>query len=1197
MEKECCDSEGSVIVSSAGDINNDGINDIIISTPSIRNNPLSKGDCYIVFGKDVKKGEHFNKTLLLSELNGSNGFIINSTLPMNNNAKILLGDVIAGGGDINGDSIDDIVISMTINDIEQKKIIANSSVSDGVSFVIYGRDSKQGDLFNKTINLFDLNGKNGFLITLTNVKALVLSFGVGDVNGDGLADILIGMPYQLVVNDIYSTEYVLFGRDAKQGQFFANPTRLEKLNSTTGLIIVDDTVSANISTGFGVTLSSGGDVNGDNIDDMLIADVVGHTYVIYGQKASATLIFNVSQLNGNNGFVINYANSNSHTFSDISVNNNGDMNGDGIDDIFIGFYYSGTKSSAYVIYGRSSSYPFNVSLNLMDEDFFGLRLESIRPNVLGHTISIIGDINDDGYDDLNIGAKNVQSGEGEWYVIFGGSFSSHPTLFDSLYRYLPYVGIAGLSLTAVSVLLCLGVKIRKRWKNNPPLTILPNTTREARFIEEDEVEPLLVSPSIQGPTHYSTFITNADSDVNAIKKAAKEGDAEAQFKLALAYELGRGIRINSKKAIKWYTISAEKNNRNANANLYGMNAVEADNNNDIERAIRLLEKAKIGDKRHWTLLQLAIRFNCRNVMLHLLSNNADPDYAAENTSLPKTLAIEYRRHALMGMLHQAIQMKAMYQKKEKDFRSMLDRLRHQNELIQPGQLHILIDEQALEKLIMALTTEDKLSKSIADIKAILKAMDATELNLISAIIIPLLSRLMSPEQLLRREAKVEDKLRNLLSSSENEYTNTLFFHLDKLCDDIRQAQAQIPKNELYTPIYQALSAIARSYESYKQDIIDATSSTNSASLLHTRVCLSGANIKHRQLRAEPARLLLSHTDKSDESAGTHVVKAFGGIHFKANPHAPGVEFMVNSLVNLIAGYGAPPTKLLKVYQHQQSLTYLASKTVEGMTLDFILQKHPELITKIEGRNFSSMFLLGLLINPQDGKADNYMVKFSLGKDGDIDKLYIIGIDNDIAFADSIVKLKNGKHHVNVRNILYFLPQMQAHIDAQFRQEFLKLSAEVVVIKWLESLAHKNNEYKLLQQQKILDGDEFKQYQLPIRLTPNLVNTLYQRIKSIQELLRHYPDITHEQLFQRTDPILYEYYKKIQDGSADPMDALCKLYVGLSTIEETINPHSFFYSGKLMTRLAHEVASAYAFEAQRIIPIIEAMENFIRGHKF
>ena len=76
---------------------------------------------YIVFGKDVKKGEYFNKTLLLSELNGSNGFIINGTLSMSNDTRTFLGYAVAGGGDINGDSIDDIVISVNINEIEQKK--------------------------------------------------------------------------------------------------------------------------------------------------------------------------------------------------------------------------------------------------------------------------------------------------------------------------------------------------------------------------------------------------------------------------------------------------------------------------------------------------------------------------------------------------------------------------------------------------------------------------------------------------------------------------------------------------------------------------------------------------------------------------------------------------------------------------------------------------------------------------------------------------------------------------------------------------------------------------------------------------------------------------------------------------------------------------------------------------------------------
>ena len=138
---------------------------------------------------------------------------------------------------------------------------------------------------------------------------------------------------------------------------------------------------------------------------------------------------------------------------------------------------------------------------------------------------------------------------------------------------------------------------------------------------------------------------------------------------------------------------------------------------------------------------------------------------------------------------------------------------------------------------------------------------------------------------------------------------------------------------------------------------------------------------------------------------------------------------------------------------------------------------------------------------------------------------------------------------------------------------------------------------MLQKQKIFDSDELEQYQLPIRLAPNLVNTLYQRIKSIQDLLTCYPNITHEQMFQKIDPILYEYYKKIQDRSTDPMDAICKFYIELSPIEETINPHSLFYPKKLMTRLAYEMASASTVEEQDMIPIIEAMESFISSINF
>ena len=109
------------------------------------------------------------------------------------------------------------------------------------------------------------------------------------------------------------------------------------------------------------------------------------------------------------------------------------------------------------------------------------------------------------------------------------------------------------------------------------------------------------------------------------------------------------------------------------------------------------------------------------------------------------------------------------------------------------------------------------------------------------------------------------------------------------------------------------------------------------------------------------------------------------------------------------------------------------------------------------------------------------------------KLILLGLNNDIAFADAIVESnRGGEHYVNVKNILYFLPQMEHSINDRFRKTFIDMSPNIIIIKWLESLAKKNREYSLLQQQGVFSNDELKQLGLPIRLVPGLVSQLYQK---------------------------------------------------------------------------------------------------------
>ncbi|QXE24284.1 integrins alpha chain [Richelia sinica FACHB-800] len=130
-------------VSSAGDMNGDGFDDLIIGASGADPNGSSSGQSYVVFGKSGG----FTFTLNLSDLNGSNGFKINGITAYN-----FSGRSVSSAGDVNGDGFDDLIIGASGAD-------PNGS-SSGQSYVVFGK--KWG--FTSTLNLSALNGSNGFKI-------------------------------------------------------------------------------------------------------------------------------------------------------------------------------------------------------------------------------------------------------------------------------------------------------------------------------------------------------------------------------------------------------------------------------------------------------------------------------------------------------------------------------------------------------------------------------------------------------------------------------------------------------------------------------------------------------------------------------------------------------------------------------------------------------------------------------------------------------------------------------------------------------------------------------------------------------------------------------------------------------------------------------------------------------------------------
>ncbi len=400
-------------VAGAGDVNGDGFADLIIGAYfGDRTGDDNAGEAYVVFGR----ASGWSASLDLSTLNGTTGFRVLGADPND-----FAGFSVAGAGDVNGDGFDDVIIGARGGD-------PGGRDGAGEAYVVFGRASG----WSSTFDVSTISGANGFRldgIDAGDQFGYVVA-GAGDVNGDGLADLIVGAQTGDPGGRSDAGEtYIVFGRTSGWGAAEA----MSALDGTNGFRL--DGVDQLDNAGFSV--ASAGDINADGFDDLIIGALfadpggdsnAGETYVVFGRASGWSASLALSALNGTNGFRIDGIDASD--VSGFSVASAGDFNGDGFDDVIIGAFLAdpGGDSDAgesYVVFGRASGWGASFDLSTLNGNN-GFRLDGIDPDdQSGVSVTAAGDINGDGFDDIIVGAPNGDPGgdanAGEAYVIFGAA--------------------------------------------------------------------------------------------------------------------------------------------------------------------------------------------------------------------------------------------------------------------------------------------------------------------------------------------------------------------------------------------------------------------------------------------------------------------------------------------------------------------------------------------------------------------------------------------------------------------------------------------------------------------------------------------------------------------------------------------------------------------------------------------------------
>ena len=355
------------------DIDQDGYSDVLVGSPDLLYSGLFDGAAFLVTGP-VSGSLDLNGADL--RLRGDSSYDY-------------LGSAIDVVGDVQGDGLRGIIVGAEGD--------RSSGTGAGAAYLFMGVVSG---------TLYPTDAVAGFVADAAGDSLGSTVAGVGDTNGDGLADLLLGAPKEDSTDTSAGAAYLLLG----------------PLTGTFAVGLSDALLWGEAaSDGAGTSLSGAGDLDGDGYDDLVIG-APGNDTAGTGTGAAYLVLGPVTSDMNLSAADARLMGESVQDQAGTSVAGAGDTDGDGYHDLIIGApgrdTYGLSSGAAYLVLGPPSG---SMVLTMAQARLLG----STNLDGAGDAVAGAGDINGDGLDDLLVGAKGQDSGgvgAGATYLVLGHGF-------------------------------------------------------------------------------------------------------------------------------------------------------------------------------------------------------------------------------------------------------------------------------------------------------------------------------------------------------------------------------------------------------------------------------------------------------------------------------------------------------------------------------------------------------------------------------------------------------------------------------------------------------------------------------------------------------------------------------------------------------------------------------------------------------